>query len=133
MTAKPADFRIDDAGAAEAPSSPPSPAPTASSSGSSPTAGVRSDPALLRRILQNFLGNAVRYTPRGRMLLGCRRGDDLRIEVWDTGVGIPADKLQEIFIEFQQLDDAPPERGKGLGLGLAIVERLAASWVTVLR
>ena len=89
-------------------------------------AAVRSDAALLRRILQNFLVNAVRYTPRGRILVGCRRrGGDLVIEVWDTGVGIPADKLREIFVEFHQLEGATPERGQGLGLGLAIVERLA--------
>jgi CheY-like chemotaxis protein len=88
--------------------------------------GVRSDPALLRRILRNFLSNAIRYTASGRVLLGCRRGArSLRVEVWDTGVGIPQDKLEDIFIEFRQLDDAPAERGKGLGLGLSIVERLA--------
>ena len=90
------------------------------------TAGVRSDPALLRRILRNLLSNAIRYTGSGRVLLGCRRSPHaLRIEVWDTGVGIPQDKLEDIFVEFRQLDDAPPERGKGLGLGLSIVERLA--------
>jgi PAS domain S-box-containing protein len=86
---------------------------------------VRSDPAFLRRILQNFLVNAVRYTPTGRILVGCRRrGDSVSIEVWDTGVGIPEDKLHEIFVEFHQLDGASA-RGQGLGLGLAIVERLA--------
>ena len=90
------------------------------------TAAVRSDPALLRRILQNFLVNAVRYTPRGRILLGCRRkGSDLEIAVWDTGVGIPEDKLREIFVEFHQLESPTSDRGQGLGLGLAIVERLA--------
>jgi Na+/proline symporter/signal transduction histidine kinase/CheY-like chemotaxis protein len=91
-------------------------------------AAVASDPALLRRILQNFLANAVRYTARGRILMGCRRrGDRLRIEVWDTGPGIPQDKLKDIFVEFRQLDDRrTADRSKGLGLGLAIVERLAA-------
>jgi PAS domain S-box-containing protein len=90
------------------------------------SAAVHSDVALLRRILQNFLVNAVRYTPRGRILLGCRRrGDLISIEVWDSGVGIPEDKLREIFVEFHQLDGTSPERGQGLGLGLAIVERLA--------
>lgn len=90
------------------------------------TAAVSSDPALLRRILQNFLANAIRYTGSGRVLLGCRRKrGGLRIEVWDTGVGIPDDKLNDIFVEFRQLDDVPAERGKGLGLGLSIVERLA--------
>lgn len=89
-------------------------------------AAVRSDPVLLRRIVQNFLVNAVRYTPRGRILVGCRRrGDELAIEVWDTGVGIPEDKLHEIFVEFHQLDGTGSERGQGLGLGLAIVERLS--------
>jgi CheY-like chemotaxis protein len=87
---------------------------------------VRSDPTLLRRILQNYLANAVRYTRTGRILLGCRRrGDFLSIEVWDTGPGIPEHKVPEIFMEFRQLDNAVDERGKGLGLGLAIVERLA--------
>ncbi|WP_114392372.1 PAS domain-containing hybrid sensor histidine kinase/response regulator [Oleisolibacter albus] len=89
-------------------------------------ASVMTDAVLLRRILQNFLANAVRYTRRGRILLGCRRqGASLRIEVWDTGPGIPADKLTEIFKEFRQLDPGAPERDKGLGLGLSIVERLA--------
>ncbi len=88
------------------------------------SATVRSDPALLRRILQNFLSNAVRYTPRGRILLGCRhRGGELEIEVWDTGEGIPDEKQREIFIEFRRLDSTATEQG--LGLGLAIVERLA--------
>jgi histidine kinase len=85
---------------------------------------VRSDEALLRRILQNFLSNAVRYTPRGRILLGCRhhRGA-LRIEVHDQGPGI-ADSLQrEIFEEFRRLDDGRDD-DRGAGLGLAIVERI---------
>ncbi len=89
------------------------------------SAGVDSDPALLRRILQNFLSNAIRYTPRGRVLVGCRRrGDALAIEVWDTGIGIPADKRAEIFQEFHRLAAAGEEE-KGLGLGLAIVDRIA--------
>lgn len=88
-------------------------------------ATVRSDPHLLRRILQNYLSNAVRYTASGRVLLGCRRrGAFLSVEVWDTGPGIPEDKRQEIFLEFRQLDDHGGD-GRGLGLGLAIVERLA--------
>jgi len=91
------------------------------------SATVRTDPALLRRILLNFLSNAVRHTARGRILFGCRRhGDWLSIEVWDTGPGIPEDKLKEIFLEFRQIDHGIDERGRGLGLGLAIVERLAA-------
>ena len=88
---------------------------------------VRSDPHLLRRILQNLLSNALRYTPKetfkGRILLGCRRrGGDLRIEVWDTGVGIAAADQKRIFEEFQRL---APGTEKGLGLGLAIVDRVS--------
>jgi PAS domain S-box-containing protein len=90
------------------------------------SAVVRTDIRLLRRILQNFLANAIRYTASGRVLLGCRRlQDGLRIEVCDTGPGIPADKLEEIFEEFRQLH---PHNGRGeggLGLGLAIVKRAA--------
>ncbi|BBO07572.1 MULTISPECIES: hybrid sensor histidine kinase/response regulator [Bradyrhizobium] len=84
---------------------------------------VRSDPHLLRRILQNLLSNALRYTPRGRILLGCRRrGSALRIEIWDTGVGIAAEDQKRIFEEFQRL---APGSEKGLGLGLAIVDRVS--------
>jgi len=85
-------------------------------------AWVRSDPQLLRRVLQNFLANAVRYTVKGRVLLGCRRvGDALRIEVWDTGPGIAEADRAVIFEEFRRLDRG----GQGLGLGLAIAERMA--------
>jgi histidine kinase len=87
---------------------------------------VRSDEALLRRILQNFISNAIRYTRRGGVLLGCRRrGNTLRIEVWDTGPGIPECHWQEIFEEFRRLDDAVEQAHGGTGLGLAIVERIA--------
>jgi len=87
---------------------------------------VKSDPALLERILRNLLSNAVRYTQTGRILFGCRRvGDKLRIEVWDTGIGIPASQLKAIFREFHQLGNPGRDRRQGLGLGLAIVERLA--------
>ena len=87
---------------------------------------VRSDPRLLEQILRNLLSNAVKYTAGGRLLLGCRRrGDMLRIEVWDTGAGIPELELQAIFEEFHQLDNPARERSKGLGLGLAIVQRLS--------
>lgn len=86
---------------------------------------VRSDPALLERIVQNFLTNAIRYTPKGKVLLGCRRdGAELRIEVWDTGVGIPADQRAAIFEEYVQLEGGA-ETHKGMGLGLSIVERVA--------
>ena len=87
---------------------------------------VRSDPRLLEQIIRNLLSNAVKYTTQGKILLGCRRrGDKLRIEVWDTGPGIPELELQAIFEEFHQLDNPARERSKGLGLGLAIVQRLA--------
>jgi signal transduction histidine kinase len=85
---------------------------------------VRSDRKLLRRILQNLMSNAVKYAPGKRVLVGCRRrGDALRIEVHDTGCGIPADKLQAIFVEFERLGQG--EQVPGLGLGLSIVERIA--------
>ena len=87
---------------------------------------VRSDPRLLEQIIRNLLSNAVKYTTGGRLLLGCRRrGDMLRIEVWDTGAGIPELELPAIFEEFHQLDNPARERTKGLGLGLAIVQRLS--------
>jgi CheY-like chemotaxis protein len=86
---------------------------------------VRSDPVLLERIMRNLLANAIRYTDRGRILLGARRtAESVRIEVWDTGRGIPEDKHREIFQEFRQLENPERDRRKGLGLGLAIVERL---------
>lgn len=87
---------------------------------------VESDPALLSRILQNLVANAVRYTDHGRILVGCRRrGKDLSIEVHDTGIGIPKDRLADIFEEFTQVESDDRERSQGLGLGLAIVHRLA--------
>jgi PAS domain S-box-containing protein len=87
---------------------------------------VISDQKLLRRILQNFLSNAVRYTQNGKILLGCRRKNDkLRIEVWDTGVGIPKNKISEVFEEFKRIDNPKHSQVKGLGLGLAITDRIA--------
>ncbi len=88
---------------------------------------VRTDPRLLDRILRNFASNALRYTIDGGVLIGCRsRSGRLRIEVWDTGYGIPENRQAEIFEEFRQLDVPEREtRGMGLGLGLAIVERIA--------
>jgi signal transduction histidine kinase/CheY-like chemotaxis protein len=84
------------------------------------------DPALLDRILRNLVSNAVRYTDRGRVLIGCRRGARLRIEVWDTGRGIAAADRERIFDEFTQIDHPGRDRTKGIGLGLAIVRRLCA-------
>ena len=86
-----------------------------------------SDPVLLERILLNLLGNALRYTPQnGTVLLACRRrGENLRIEVRDNGIGIPEPEQQNVFREFVQLANSARDRSKGLGLGLAIVDRLA--------
>jgi len=87
---------------------------------------VRSDIQLLARILRNLLTNAIRYTPNGRVMLGCRRRrQSLSIEVWDTGIGIPDDKLEEIFHEFKRGEGVRPQQDRGLGLGLAIVEKIA--------
>jgi signal transduction histidine kinase/ActR/RegA family two-component response regulator len=84
---------------------------------------IRSDRGMLAEMIRNLLSNAVRYTDRGRILLGCRRaGDNVRIEVWDSGVGITEDQLPLIFDEYYQGTDGA-ERG-GFGLGLAIVKRL---------
>jgi signal transduction histidine kinase/ActR/RegA family two-component response regulator len=88
---------------------------------------VLSDPVLLERILLNLMGNAIRYTPQnGSVLLACRRrGDNLRIEVRDNGIGIPTEEHQNVFREFVQLANSARDRSKGIGLGLAIVDRLA--------
>jgi len=86
---------------------------------------VRSDRRLLRRLIQNLVSNAIKYTPEGRVLVGCRRrGKDLRIDVYDTGVGIPQSKWRDIFVEFRRLDQGA-RIARGLGLGLSIVERVA--------
>ncbi len=85
---------------------------------------VRSDRRLLRRLLQNFVSNAVKYTPKGRVLIGARRsGESVRVEVWDTGLGIPESKRAAVFDEFYRLDQGA-KAARGLGLGLSIVERL---------
>src|SRR4029078_12950885 len=91
-----------------------------------PSSGwVRSDPILLERILFNLVSNAVRYTARGGVVVGCRRrAMQLRFDVVHTGVGIPEDQRHSIFSEFYQLASPAPDRKAGLGLGLAIVDRL---------
>jgi CheY-like chemotaxis protein/anti-sigma regulatory factor (Ser/Thr protein kinase) len=87
---------------------------------------VHSDPALLERILRNLVSNAVRYTARGRVVVGCRRaGDLLRIQVLDTGVGIDPAEHALVFEEFYQAGNPERDRRNGLGLGLSIVQRLA--------
>ena len=88
---------------------------------------VHSDPRLLEQMIRNLLANAVKYTARGKVLLGCRRREGkLAIEIWDTGIGIPEAELDAIFDEYHQLDNGARERSRGLGLGLAIVRRLAS-------
>ena len=87
---------------------------------------VKTDPAYLRRIVQNLLTNAIRYTDTGRVIVGARRnGDSARIEVWDTGMGIAEEDQNSIFEEFRRLD-TKASNNDGLGLGLAIVERACA-------
>ena len=89
------------------------------------SAWVRSDFILLERILLNLVSNAVSYTARGKVVVGCRlRGRHLRIDVFDRGPGIPEDEHISIFREFYQLGDPQRERQGGMGLGLAIVDRL---------
>jgi len=90
------------------------------------SAVVRSDPVLLRRLLGNLMSNAIKYTEAGGVLIGCRRdGYAVRIEVWDTGIGIGEDHRQHIFDDFYQVGNAARDRRLGLGLGLGIVRRTA--------
>ncbi|NBB83519.1 MAG: response regulator [Alphaproteobacteria bacterium] len=90
------------------------------------SATVISDPHLLDRILENLVSNAVKYTQRGRVLIGCRRvGDALAIRVYDTGPGIAEEDKALIFEEFRRGGNAPGDIAEGLGIGLSIVERLA--------
>jgi len=87
---------------------------------------VYSDRRLLRRVLQNFVGNALRYSRSGRVLMGCRRRRGrVDIEVWDTGPGIPEHHLRQIFDEFRRLDNTSPWGERGLGLGLSICQRIS--------
>lgn len=87
---------------------------------------VHSDSVLLARILRNFLSNAFRYTTNGKVLLGCRRqGDHVSIEVWDNGTGIAQDQITEIFKEFKRLKSSQTAFRNGLGLGLAIVDKIS--------
>ena len=87
---------------------------------------IYSDPNLLERILRNFVANAIKYTPAGEVLVGCKRsGREVRIEVHDTGIGIPENAQKKVFKEFVQLDNPERDREKGLGLGLYIASSLA--------
>ena len=87
---------------------------------------LHTDSRLLARILMNFVSNALRYTTRGGVLLACRRrGGKAVIQVWDTGVGISPEHIHEVFGEYVQVDNPERNRAKGLGLGLAICDRLA--------
>lgn len=91
-----------------------------------PELNVRTDPLLFERVVRNLVTNALRYTERGGVLLAARRkGPVVRVGVWDTGIGIPPDKQRQVFEEFYQLDNPERDRERGVGLGLAIVERIA--------
>jgi len=89
------------------------------------SAWVRSDFIMLERILLNLASNAVRYTAQGGVVIGCRRrGAQVRIDVCDSGIGIPEDEQRNVFAEFYRLGGPDRERTGGSGLGLAIVDRL---------
>src|SRR5690606_9916826 len=87
---------------------------------------VFSDPRLLRRVLQNFLADALRYTQQGRIVLGARlRGQEVEFQVWDTGQGIPEHHIQQIYAEFHRYEQPFDWDGRGLGLGLSICQRIS--------
>ncbi|NOV22299.1 response regulator [Cupriavidus necator] len=95
------------------------------------TATLHGDPTLVELVLRNLIANAIRYTQRGGVLVACRqRGARAAIEVWDTGIGIPAAQHRDIFREFHQLGNPERDQRKGLGLGLAIVDGLARTMQT---
>lgn len=87
---------------------------------------ICSDPTLLERVIGNFISNAIQYTDNGSVLIGCRnRGNNIAIQVWDTGRGVPINETFAIFDDFTQLHNDERDKGKGLGLGLAIAKRLS--------
>jgi CheY-like chemotaxis protein/anti-sigma regulatory factor (Ser/Thr protein kinase) len=95
------------------------------------SAAAHADRSLVGLVMHNFISNALRYTERGGLLIACRtRGKRLALEVWDTGAGIPQHQWEDIFREFHQLGNPERDRRKGLGLGLAIVQRLAREMAT---
>jgi signal transduction histidine kinase len=95
--------------------------------GGHPSLMVMTDPLLIHSVLRNLLSNAIRYTPRGGVLVAARRKGlrRIRIEVWDTGIGIAPDQIERVFEEFYQVGNAARDRSRGIGLGLAIVRRTA--------
>ncbi|TNM63605.1 CheR family methyltransferase [Aliirhizobium smilacinae] len=87
---------------------------------------VYTDPRLLEQIIRNLLSNALKYTLKGRVLVGCRRrGEKLKLQVWDTGIGIPENQIDNVFDEYHRVDVSHEGREYGLGLGLSIVKRLS--------
>ena len=86
---------------------------------------VRTDPNLLRRLIQNLVSNAIKYTPKGKVLVGVRReGGNAVVQVLDSGIGIPTSKFRTVFKEFARLDEGA-KTASGLGLGLSIVDRIS--------
>lgn len=87
---------------------------------------VHTDPRLLEQIIRNLLSNALKYTLKGKVLVGCRRqGEKLKLQVWDTGIGIPENQIDNVFDEYHRVDASYEDREYGLGLGLSIVKRLS--------